>query len=106
MSEDASNWITVTPELAKNDPNVRGRLQIALGNIGDMKRNRPDQMSALVTAENYYKNILNPGQAAAPATPTALTAPVKGSGSNWTWQQDQQYWRDMDAYRKAQQGIK
>lgn len=34
--------------------------------------------------------------------PALLTAPVRPTGRNVTWQQDQQYWRDLDAFNKQE----
>lgn len=54
-----------------------------------------------IPGADYYKNNPMTGASAAASTPApALTAPTRPKG-NISWQQDQQYWRDMDAYRKA-----
>lgn len=58
-------------------------------------------------ADYYWQNPAHQAeytasqQAKTAAAPTALTAPVRPTGRNVSWQADQQYWRDMDAYRKA-----
>jgi hypothetical protein len=67
----------------------------------------PSGIQKIQGADYYQANPLTSAAASAPApapasaASSAPTAPTRPTGRNVTWQQDQQYWRDMDAYRKA-----
>jgi hypothetical protein len=100
MSTDNKNWIKITPELAKNDPDVRARMQQSLDvNFPTMLQSAPSQAGAIMQAQDFYNNMLA-GTYKGGGGSNALTPPSRPTGKV-SWQDDQKYWRDLDAYNKA-----
>src|SRR4029077_7359805 len=84
-------YIPVT-NLNAYDPEVRAQLDRSMADK-DVLSN-----PAFIPVTSYIKNLYTPITSSSP-TPI-LSVPQRPTGRNVTWQQDQQYWRDLDNYNK------